>query len=371
MRLIDAIAETQRGMADALPVLVMMSDADGVVNFFNRAWFEYTGQPRFERDIGEEWRKYIHPDDVATVGAAWYAGMQSGKDVEVEYRVRHAASGEWRWFSAHARALRDGSGNIAQWIGTAMEIHAAREAKEAFQRAALPPKLPSPFSGMHFDAVYKPSSKDLLVGGDWYDAFQLSNGSLAFSVGDVTGHGLEAAVLMSKIRQSFRAVATRAAQFENNDCGSIISSVEDIMLAEHSDFLASVFFGILNADQRTLEFSNAGHPPPLIYRSSGSVEELSTGDTLLGLVDGAKRTSAKVSLDDAALLVAYTDGLVEATRNLLEGERALRDALRSWPAARVESPALHLLEKVVQPPAADDIAIFTVAFGFESAGSTK
>lgn len=243
-----------------------------------------------------------------------------------------------------------------------MEIHAAREAKEAFQRAALPPTLPAPVAGMHFDAVYKPSSKDLLVGGDWYDAFQLPNGALAFSVGDVTGHGLEAAVLMSKLRQSFRAVAIRAAQFQNSDCGSIISSVEDIMLTEHSDFIASVFFGFLDATAQTLEYSNAGHPPPLLRRADGSIEELARGDTLLGLSAGVARTSTSISLAGASLLVAYTDGLIEASRDLLEGERRLRSAIAQWPAARVPQPAAYLLGEVVQPPAADDIAIFTIAF---------
>src|SRR5579864_1109526 len=121
MQLADAISEAQRVLANALPIPVMMSDPDGVVNFFNRAWFEYTGQPQFDRDVKEEWRNYIHAEDVPAVAAAWYAAMESGEDVEVEYRIRHAASGEWRWFSAHARALRDASGKIVQWIGTAME----------------------------------------------------------------------------------------------------------------------------------------------------------------------------------------------------------------------------------------------------------
>lgn len=371
----DTIAETQRVLADALPIPVMMSDPTGVVNYFNRAWFEYTGQPRFDRDVSEAWRNYIHPDDVITVGEAWYAGMMSGKDVEIEYRIRHAASGEWRWFSAHARALRDASGKIVQWIGTAMEIHGARQAKEeiealyrqqrrvaeSFQQAALPPKLPR-IAGVHFDAVYQPSSSDLLVGGDWYDAFALSNRTIAVSVGDVTGHGLEAAVLMSKLRQAFRAVALRAAEFKNEDPGSIISSVEEMMLMENSEFMASVFFGILDLEKRTLEFSNAGHPPALLQRLDGSIEELLTGDTLLGLPTDPRRRSKRVSLVGAGALVCYTDGLIEASHNLFEGEARLRAVLSNRLLAGVANPASYLLQEVVQPPAADDVAIVAITF---------
>lgn len=376
MRLIDTIAETQRGLADALPVLVMMSDPNGVVNYFNRAWYEYTGQARFERDVTEEWRNYIHPADVPMVGAAWYAAMGTGSDVAIQYRIHHAASGEWRWFSAHARALRDASGKIVQWIGTAMEIHEARQAKEAletlyrhqhhvaesFQQAALPRALPPPLAGMQFDAVYKPSSKDLLVGGDWYDAFLLPNGAMAFSVGDVTGHGVEAAVLMSKLRQSFRAVTIRAAQFQNRDPGSIIASVEEMILMENSDLIASVFFGIVDADRNTLNFSNAGHPPPLLRRRNGSIDELQNGDTLLGLPVDGRRTSASVALSDATMLVCYTDGLIEASHSLFEGEARLRNAIEACTIPHTANPASALLKDVVQAPAADDIAIFTITF---------
>ncbi len=374
MDLGDTIAETQHVFADALPVLVMMSDPSGVVNFFNTAWFQYTGQPRFDRDVTEEWRKYIHPDDVPIVGAAWYAAMESGKDVAVEYRVYHAASGEWRWFSAHAHALRDAAGKIVQWIGTAMEIHEVRQANAAlealyrherqvatsFQEAALPEGLPT-LPGMSLDAVYQPSS-NLLVGGDWYDAFALSNGAVAIAVGDVTGHGLEAAVLMSKLRQSFRAVTIRAAQFENRDPGSIVASVEQTMLMENTDFTASVFFGIVDSELHVLEYSSAGHPPAVLLRLDGTVELLSNGDMLLGFPEAAPRTSAKVSLANAQALVCYTDGLTEASRDVFEGEARLHDAVKTWHVTSQAKPASHVLEEVVKTPAADDIAILTVTF---------
>ena len=371
----DAIAQSQRVLANALPVLVMMADADGIVNFFNDAWFEYTGQPRFQRDSTEEWRAYIHPDDVQRVGEAWYAGMSSGSDVEVEYRVRHGASGEWRWFTAHARALRDGSDRIVQWIGTAMEVHQARQAKdslellyrqqrkvsESFQQAALPRKLPT-VPGVTFDAVYEPSSRELQVGGDWYDAFELSDGTIAISVGDVNGHGLDAAVLMNKLRHSLRAVAMRAAQFQNTDPASIMASVEDMIAIEDEDLMASAFFGIIDLKTRTMTYSNAGHPPALLCRSDGSIEELSEHDTPLGWRFDLKRTTQFVSLAEATRLICYTDGLIESSRDMLQGEARLREAVRALAGAEVETPATFLLHNTVEGDSADDIAVLTLTF---------
>ncbi|MBV9269624.1 MAG: SpoIIE family protein phosphatase [Candidatus Eremiobacteraeota bacterium] len=371
----DTIAESQRVLANALPVLVMMSDPDGVVNFFNDAWFQYTGQPRFKRDVTEEWREYIHPDDVAGVGAAWGAAMTSGADVVVEYRIRHADSGEWRWFSAQARALRDASGKIVQWIGTAMEIHHAREAQEAletlyrqqrevaetFQQAALPRSLPK-VPGIAFDAVYEPSSRELQVGGDWYDAFVLADGSVAICVGDVNGHGLDAAVLMSKLRQSVRAMTVRAAQFQNNDPASIITSVEDMMSIEDDDLMASAFFGIIDVRTRTMRFTNAGHPPALLLQRDGAIETLRSGDTPLGWRFDVERQSREISLGDASALVCYTDGLIEASRDLLEGERRLHAALRDCTAPSVAEPSRCLLRQILDDASPDDVAILTLAF---------
>lgn len=375
MQAIDLIAETQRSFADALPVLVMMSDAAGVVNFFNRAWFDYTGQPRFDRDVTETWQQYIHPDDLGTVAASWYAAMESGKDVVIEYRIRSGASGEWRWFSAHAHALRDASGRIVQWIGTAMDIHDARETKdtierlytqqrfvaESFQRAALPHELPK-LNGIRFDALYEPSASDLLVGGDWYDAFPLPNGMIAVSVGDVHGHGLDAAVLMSKLRQLFRAVALRAADFQNRDPASIVSSVEKIMSMENDGALASAFFGIIDLSERTIQYSNAGHPPPLLHRANGTMEELLNGNMLLG-IERAPRTSAVASLSDVASLVCYTDGLVEFSRDLFEGESRLRAAVQTLSKQNPEKPAQFLLEEIHPTSMAfDDLAVLVMTF---------
>src|SRR5579872_6939726 len=135
-----------------------------------------------------------------------------------------------------------------------------------------------------------------------------------------------------------------------------------MMLMENADLMASVFFGILDPRRQTLRFSNAGHPPPLLYRKDGSIEELLSGDLLLGLSAKPPRTTMTVALTNATSLVCYTDGLVEFSRNILEGEGHLRRAIEDWLQCRTGSLPSHLLRRVVRTLASDDIAILTIAF---------
>ena len=77
---------------------------------------------------------------------------------------------------------------------------------DTLQRALLPERLPVD-DRLAFDAAYLPGASEAIVGGDWYDAFRLPDGRIAFSIGDVAGHGLRAAIVMGEVRQAFRAAA--------------------------------------------------------------------------------------------------------------------------------------------------------------------
>ncbi len=118
----EVALQAQRTLADAMPILVMMSDPDGVVNYFNRRWFDFTGQPYFERDVAWDWQKYMHPDDGPRVAAEWAEAVAQGRDViEMQYRLREAATGQYCLFQARAAAVRNKSGEITQWFGTALQ----------------------------------------------------------------------------------------------------------------------------------------------------------------------------------------------------------------------------------------------------------
>ncbi|MDP9024977.1 MAG: PAS domain-containing protein [Candidatus Eremiobacteraeota bacterium] len=138
---IDTRAASQRAFADALPIMIMTSDAQGVITFFNQRWHDFTGQPPFHKDVAEDWRSYFHPDDVDAVAAGWHAAIQTGSSFEVSYRLKNAATGKFHRVLGHAVPIRDARGTVIQWIGTATDIEESTQPQFQPQNT-LPASLP-------------------------------------------------------------------------------------------------------------------------------------------------------------------------------------------------------------------------------------
>ena len=366
--------EAQRTLADALPILVMLAGPDGVVEFFNRRWYEYTGQTPLDRHEGDEWQACMHPDDGAGVREAWYAAVSRGERVvRMRYRLREAATGDYRWFRAQAVAIEDERGAILQWIGAAVDVSEEVDAgtvlaaqlgaqitvAERYQHAALPSGLPA-IPGVRFDAEYRAREDELLVGGDWYDAFRLDDGRIAVSIGDVAGHGLDAAVTMTMTRQSGRAIALWCSRHGRCEPAEILDAMEEALMSEHGDRFATAIFGIIDPAAGTFEYASAGHPPPLMKSIAGRVEQLSIGGTPLGCPAGT-RPSFRVSITETSALVLYTDGVVESTRDLDAGLEELRAAVQEIDLAQCENAAVTLLDRS-GAALDDDAAILVVHF---------
>jgi PAS domain S-box-containing protein len=364
--------EAQQRLADALPILVMLSDADGVVRFFNRRWYEYTGQAPFERDTGNDWQGFMHPDDGEGVRSAWYDAVSNGERVvQMRYRLRHRDTGEYRWFTARAEAVADDAGRIVQWIGAAVDVHQEVDATQAvrrlldaqtavserYQRAALPSALPRT-PGLRFDAEYRASEDKLLVGGDWYDAFEIGDGQVAVSIGDVAGHGLDAALMMTALRQSGRAIALWGARYGWCEPAAVLDAMEQTLMLEQDELVATAVFGILDRTARTFTYASAGHPPPLLKHRDQTVLELPIGGTPLGCPAGTRPTH-RVSVADACALVFYTDGVVEGSKDLERGIASLRDAVARLDLAAEPNAAAALLSTVGRT-LDDDAAILVV-----------
>jgi serine phosphatase RsbU (regulator of sigma subunit) len=223
----------------------------------------------------------------------------------------------------------------------------------AFQNAALPRVLPT-LPGLRFDAIYEASEKDALVGGDWYDAFQLPDGRVVVSVGDVIGNGLDAAVTMAAARQAIRGAAQVFPE-----PGAVLDAADRALRSEQPDRIVTVFLGILDPLTLAFSYASAGHPPPMLRHPDGTVSELNATDLPLGLRNehGAGE-NVTVVLPEDALLVLYTDGLTESTRDVFEGERRLREALASEAIRDAAAPA-EAIRRAVLDVAADDVAILT------------
>lgn len=189
-------------LSETIPQLVWRSDRRGNVTYWNAAWYVYTGL-REEDSTGDKWLAAVHPDDVERTREDIRNAVHDSAPIQAEYRMRRH-DGAYRWFLGRGVPLMDHASigyfgthtDIDEQCRARKRLETALEREQrasvAFQQAALPATLPS-IAGLSFDAVYRAAEAEALVGGDWYDAFRLSDGRFVLSVGDVAGSGLAAA----------------------------------------------------------------------------------------------------------------------------------------------------------------------------------
>ncbi len=232
-----------------------------------------------------------------------------------------------------------------------------RRIATTLQRASLPTLIPKPV-GLRFDVVYLPAGEEGDVGGDWYDAIELDDGSIVISTGDVTGRGIEAAAIMSKVRHAMAAVPRH-----ESDPGKILDSAAWFLGKRYPDALVTAFVAIISPDRRMLRYANAGHPRPLLRRK-GEVIELCAEGLPLGVrqLDRPSQTRS-TELREGDLLVLYTDGLVESDRDMVEGQRVLHLVVSSDAVVASITPAKLIERACLRSIPHDDVAILTVAVG--------
>jgi sigma-B regulation protein RsbU (phosphoserine phosphatase) len=231
-----------------------------------------------------------------------------------------------------------------------------RRVAASLQEAMLPDQLPD-VSQIQFSSLYLPASDEAAVGGDWFDALLLDKNHLLVSIGDVTGHGINAATLMGKVRQSLRAIALNF-----SDPADILFRLDRVLRYEDQHRIVTSFVAIVDLDERTLAYASAGHPPPLLRAPGGSVTILSTTGTPLGLRGTEEPQSQRLSIAPGSLLVMYTDGLIEQSRDIIAGEKALLETVRQTHIVHATDPAAAIKEALLPGDTADDVAIMTAYF---------
>ncbi|HTD38416.1 MAG TPA: SpoIIE family protein phosphatase [Candidatus Limnocylindrales bacterium] len=228
-----------------------------------------------------------------------------------------------------------------------------RTTADALQRAMLPAQLPL-LPDIRFSASYSAASESQRVGGDFYDAFALPDGRVAVAIGDVTGHGLEAAVVMGEIRQ-----ALRAASFESADPAAILDRASRLLIASGRTVFVTAIFGVLDPVTGRFAYATAGHPPPLL-RDARGVRRLPASGLPIGLRD-EEGVDFALRLRAPCTIVMYTDGLMEFARDLGEGERRIESAISALDVADVDHLAGALMKNVLgEDEPTDDIAILAV-----------
>src|SRR5919112_1782573 len=183
---------------------------------------------------------------------------------------------------------------------TEQELRLAR----SIQRASLPKEVPQ-LEGWQISPYYRPARE---VGGDFYDFHLLSEGRVGLVVGDATGKGVPAALVMATARSMLRAVAQAS-----ESPGDVLRRVNDSLVADiPPNMFVTCFYAILDPESANLRYANAGHDLPYLHRLSGEAEELRARGMPLGLMPGMSYEEKQTVLDGGEAALFYSDGLVEA-----------------------------------------------------------
>ena len=176
----------------------------------------------------------------------------------------------------------------------------------SIQQASLPKEVPE-LEGWRIATYYQPARE---VGGDFYDLFELEEGRVGVVVGDATGKGMPAALVVSAASSMLRAVAQA---FHSSSPGEVLSRVNETLVARiPPNMFVTSFYAILEPKSATLRYANAGHDLPYLRHSDGDAEELRARGMPLGLMPRMIYEEGEVSLREGKSVLFYSDGLVEA-----------------------------------------------------------
>jgi serine phosphatase RsbU (regulator of sigma subunit) len=242
------------------------------------------------------------------------------------------------------------------WQLSQLQLAVEHQMVEVLQQSIVPEQLPQ-LDGIDIAAAYRPADAIADVGGDWYDAFAVETCPLVVVVGDVAGHGIGAASLMGRVRNGLRAYAV-----EHADPAAMLERAHGMLHTLDPESMVTAVVACYQPETRTLTWSRAGHPPPLVVEPDGTSRFLEdVNATPLGTL-GRNFASACVELDEGALLVLYTDGLIERRhRPIDEGLAWLEDRARSLRHAPADAMCRSLLERsFAASPSADDMCVLVL-----------
>jgi serine phosphatase RsbU (regulator of sigma subunit) len=229
-------------------------------------------------------------------------------------------------------------------------------------RRAFVPDLPLQASGLDIGSIFEPAMREIRLGGDFYDLFQLKPQRYGLVIGDVAGHDLDAAIQTAAAKYLLRAFAEHS-----RNTGKVIERLNQALLNQfQTPSFISLFYGIIDLKAGTLSYTNAGHEPPqllLPHDGARRIVTLDETDPLLAIREDFQYLEHQVEFPLGAGLVLYTDGLTEARRGedflLTEG---IRDILLRCPddtsqllATSLWTEVNHFADRIQ-----DDVAILTV-----------
>jgi serine phosphatase RsbU (regulator of sigma subunit) len=249
------------------------------------------------------------------------------------------------------------------------EVRAALEAErrvaETLQEALSQRVFPS-LPMVRFSATYVPAGEEAMIGGDWYDALQLPQERVFLAVGDVTGHGIDAVVAMSRARQLLISFALLDAAPDN-----VLERV-NVELMRGAAPIITAISAVIDIRSRELTYAAAGHPPPVLCEPGHNARLLEFGSLPLGASPAARYEAHHVRIVPGTMIVLYTDGLIEYSRDLAVGEAALLEAVDAAARRPADDAAELIRERIFgRQKVSDDVAILTVRLGGEPARAVE
>ncbi len=310
---------------------------------------------RIEEGIRRTWERLPGVRELDGIeGAYFFVDRHSGKAIfislweseeamknseEVMRPLRAELSGT---FAAHRVEVEhyEVGEMLAQEIRERERVEQELQVARSIQQASLPEEVPT-LEGWEISPYYQPARE---VGGDFYDFFELEDGRVGVVVGDATGKGVPAALVVSATSSMLRAVARVLGP---PSPGEVLAQVNETLSARIPlNMFVTCFYATLEPESGSLSYANAGHDLPYLHRVGGDVEELRARGMPLGLMPGMSYEQKEIVLEEGEAALFYSDGLVEAHNS--EGEMFGFPRLRELVAEHGEEGSLDevLLEEL-------------------------
>ncbi len=255
------------------------------------------------------------------------------------------------------RMLQLVADRVAPSIDRARLYEREHRIAETLQRSLLPNLRPAT-PGLDVAARYCPADPGTQVGGDWYDVLPLGDGKVAVAIGDVVGHGIDAAALMGQMRTGLRAYAA-----EDAPPSVIVEKLSALLQDLDDDQIATMVYVELVPDSGEFRYVSAGHLPPLVRGPATEAVFLEDGRTApLGIRERAPIVEGHGVLAPGGALLLYTDGLIERRGESLDDAlAALSDLVSAARFKEAEELSEIVLEQQRFPtPGDDDLALIVV-----------
>ncbi|GCD47832.1 PP2C family protein-serine/threonine phosphatase [Streptomyces paromomycinus] len=314
---------------------------------------------------------YVVEDDLPAVVRAVQSLSRNHGPVWFEVRTR--AAGRLRHVSVNAELVRDSLGNpvalrgVVQDVSRVRRVEAALDAtrREAERRQlrmaeelqlALLPRAHTALPGLRAAIRYQPAENCARVGGDWFEATPLPDGRVLIAIGDVLGHGLQAAAGMAQLRNALLGIAYTGA-----DAARVLECLNLVAFHGHDESLtATAVVGHFDPVRRTLSWARAGHPPPVLVRGGRATELVNDDGTTLGASLDPGYVCKTLPLAPGDRLILYTDGLVERRADRAGNREDLLLATARRGAAGSPEEHLETLLSVLHTNPEDDTCVIVL-----------